>query len=246
MTWRPPQWQASTPQKVIITFPGQGAAPQYASAPGVNVTLPSVQTLYAFDAEIDIEHQQELERTQHPVQTGASISDHAFIKPAILRLEVGMSDAMDSYFNPSTWTGNPSKSVSAYDTMLALQYSRIPLTVTTRLRTYQNMVIDSLNPTDTVKSAHGLRARIVFGQILLANTTQPAVSARPQETNSTNLGVVNQQPPTASQVSQNGVPGGVVTSSLDGEQVSENTYNAAGAGNWSSVNTQNLSSLPAK
>lgn len=244
MTWRPTQWQTQAPQKVIITFPGQGQSAQYASAVGSNVTLPATQTLYAFDAEIMIEHQQELTRTKHPVQTGASISDHAYIEPAVLVLDVGMSDGMDAYFNPSTWTGSQSQSISAYQTMLALQYSRIPLSITTRLRTYQNMVIDSLNPTDTAKTAQGLRMRVVFGQIFLANISQPNVSARPQDTNSTNLGTVNPQPPTDAQVSQNMVPGGVVTSSLGGQEVSSTTYNSQGAGDWSSTNTNELSSLP--
>ena len=83
------------------------------------------------------------EATEHPVQTGASIADHAYIVPARLVLDIGMSDAMDAYFSPTTWSGSDSKSVAAYQTMLALQFSRIPLTITTKLRTYQNMVIDS-------------------------------------------------------------------------------------------------------
>jgi len=147
-TWRPPQWQTTSASKVLITFPGQGNAPQYSGTAGSNATLPATQTLYAFDAELEIEHQQELRRTEHPVQTGTSISDHAYIVPARLVLDVGMSDAMDAYYNPTTWSGSTSKSVSAYQTMLALQFSRIPLSITTRLRTYQNMVIEALTPQD--------------------------------------------------------------------------------------------------
>lgn len=235
MTWRPQQWQTQAPTKVIITFPGQGQTPQFGSIPGSNVTLPSGQTLYAFDAELQVEHQQELRRTEHPVQTGANISDHAYLVPARLVMEIGMSDAMDSYFRPSTWQGSKSKSVSAYQTMLALQFSRIPLSITTRLRTYQNMVIESLTPQDTFKTTAGLKMRVEFGQIFMASVSQTAVSARSQDTNTTNLGAVNPQPPTAAQQSQNSVA-----------PVFEETlsYNAIGAGDWSSVNTDNLNALP--
>lgn len=230
MVWRPAQWQTQAPQKVIITFPGQGTAPQYNTATGINVTLPNAQTLYAFDAEIGIEHQQELRRTEHPVQTGASIADHAYIVPARLIMDIGMSDAMDAYFNPSTWSGSGSKSVASYQTMLALQFSRIPITITTKLRTYQNMVIDSLAPQETLKTFAGLRMRIEFGQIFLAKVTQPTLSARPQDSNTTNLGSVNTQPPSPAQQSQNNVfeSATPVTPS-----------NAIGAGKYSSVNTNN-------
>ena len=237
MAWRPQQWQTQAPQKVLITFPGQGAAPQYASATGITVTLPTGQTLYAFDAEIQVEHQQQLRTTDHPVQTGASISDHAYLEPARLVLDVGMSDAMDAYFNPSTWQGTPSKSVSAYQTMLALQFSRIPLQITTRLRTYQNMVVEGLTPTDTYRQFSGLRMRVELRQIFLAQISQPTQSARPQETNQTNLGNVDTQPPSAAQQQQNNVPDSpVFTEVLQ--------YNAIGAGDWSSTNTQNLTTLP--
>lgn len=236
--YRPTQWQTQAPQKVIITFPGQGSTPQYGSVPGSGVTLPQGQTMYAFDAEITIEHEQQLRRTEHPVQTGASISDHAYIVPARLVLDVGMSDAMDAYFNPSTWSGSTSKSVSAYQTMLALQFSRIPLSITTRLRSYQNMIIESLTPQDTVKQFAGLRMRVEFGQIFVANVTQPTMSARSQDTGTTNLGTVSPQPPTAAQESQNNVSAGP-------EPPFTPFYNVLGAGDWSSVNIQNLSALPA-
>lgn len=230
--WRPQQWQTQAPQKVLITFPGQGSTPQYSSAVGSTVTLPNVQTIYAFDAEIQIEHEQQLRKTEHPVQTGASISDHAFLEPARLILDIGMSDAMDAYFNPSTWSGNSSKSVSAYQTMLAMQFSRIPLSITTRLRSYQNMVIESLTPTDTYKTANGLRMRVELGQIFLAIVSQSTVSARPQDTSTTNLGTVNTQPPSAAQQQLNAVA------------PTYHPWDSIGPGDWSSVNTQNLGSLP--
>lgn len=238
MSYRPQQWAAQAPQKVILTFPGQGTAPQYNSTSGPSVTLPATQTLYAFDAEIGIEHQQQIERTKHPVQTGASISDHAYIVPARLVMDVIMSDAVDAYFTPSTWSGSSSKSISAYMTMLALSFARIPLTITTRLRTYSNMIIEALTPQESNKTYAGLRMRIEFGQIFVADVTQVPVSARPQDSNTTNLGNINPQPPTAAQVSQNNI-----MDAPSADMVLQ--YNAIGGGDWSSNSLSNQVFLPA-
>lgn len=245
MPWRPPQWQSQAPQKVIITFPGLGQAPQYSQASGLSVTLPPGQTLYAFDAEIQIEHQQQLRKTEHPVQTGASITDHAYLEPARLILDVGMSDAMDAYFVPSTWTGAQSKSVAAYQTVLALQFARVPLTITTRLRTYLNMLIENPVANETHKTAHGLRMRIEFGQIFLASISVVTASARPNETNETGLATVTTTPPTAAQVSQYNVlaPGFAAGEAALASPVVPSS--AIGSGPWCSVNTNNLSNLPA-
>lgn len=231
--WRPPQWQ--DPATILITFPGQGNnAPQYSPLSGIGATLPTGLTNYVFDAVIAAEHDQEMVVTEHPVQSGASISDHAYLRPARLVLDIGMSDAMDAFFNPSTWTGAPTKSVSAYQTLLALQASRIPLTITTKLRTYYNMLITNPLARETYKTIAGLRAQISFQQIFMAQVTIPPASARPQDTNDTNLGQVTPQPPSQAQDTQNIVP------------PTYHPWNSIGAGDASSVNQQNLSSLPAK
>lgn len=235
-SYRPIQWSTPSPAKVIITFPGQPKAGQYSNASGSTVTLPTSQTLYAFDTEIEVEHEQQLRQTEHPVQTGASISDHAFVVPAHLILDIGMSDVMDSYYKPSTWQGSPSKSVSAYQTMLALQFSRIPFSITTRLRTYSNMIVRSLSPRDNARTIQGLRMRVEFAQIFIADIVTTPDSARPQDTNTTNLGTVNPQQPTATENSQNNVAGSSAPT------VPSTTI---GPGAWSSVNTNNLNSLPA-
>lgn len=244
--WRPPQWKAPQPQTIIITFPGLGPAPQYNQS-GSNIALPVGPASYVFDCVVTAQHDQQLTRTEHPVQTGASISDHAYIVPARLILDIGMSDAMASYYSPSTWTGAPSKSVSCYQTMVAMQYSRVPLLITTRLKTYNNMVIESIAPREDSKTFAGLRMSITFGQIFIADVMNPSISARPQDTDTTQIGTVNPQPTTAAQQQQNNIalaPGFAAGEAAEGE-TGPLQYNAIGAGNWSSVNTNNQSQLPA-
>lgn len=235
--FRPPQWQKEMPQRVLLTFPGQKQDAPYSGSTGSSPALPSTQTQYVFDAVLNAAHDQSLHATQHPVQTGASISDHAYILPATLVLEIGMSDAMDAFSSPSTWTGNASKSVSAFQTMVALRNARIPVSVTTRLFSYTNMLIRSVKAAENHKTFGGLRARIEFYQLFMATTLQTQNSARSQDTGNTELGTVTPQPATAAQQSQNGISG------LTGVPAVPSA--ALGAGGFSSVNVNNLSNLPA-
>jgi hypothetical protein len=143
--------------------------------------------IFVFDAVIKTEHQQRIEKTQHPIQTGANVSDHAYIMPARVELEIGMSDAMDSYV-PGSWSDNPSKSVSAYQTMVALAKARTPVTVTTRLAVYQNMLLTAISAPDNIETRFGLKASLVFEELFTGTITTQTVSARPDLTNSTSLG----------------------------------------------------------
>src|SRR6185312_8878860 len=120
-SWRPPQW--NQPALTSITIPAQPPDPV------TGLAVPSYT--FVFDAILRAEHSQELKHTEHPVQTGANITDHMYPMPARLVLEIGMSDAMDSY-SPGNWSGNPSKSVSAYETLLNFQNNKNLLTITTR------------------------------------------------------------------------------------------------------------------
>ena len=150
-------------------------------------------TTYVFDAILDVEHEQRLEKTHHPVQTGADVSSHAYLMPPSLVLNVLMSDVVESYTS-GNFTGNPSKSVSAYQTMLKIQASRQPLTITTRLRTYTNMLITSLPPREDSKTITGLRMRVSFEGIFTASTSTVPNSARSNDTALTGLGAVSPTP----------------------------------------------------
>jgi hypothetical protein len=148
-------------------------------------------TIYVFDAVFELEHTQDLQPTELPVQSGANITDHVFIKPARLTLEIGMSDVMSSY-TPGQWSGASSKSVNAYQILLQLSFTRTALTITTKLRTYTNCVITSIRARDNYKTINSLRAVITFQQIFnaLSGTNQNPVSSRNQDTQITQQGQV--------------------------------------------------------
>lgn len=111
-------------------------------------------TLY-FDALLHADHTSSVTPTQHPVQTGAAISDHAYVEPKEISLEVGMTDVV----------GGDGSSVQAYKVFLALMEKREPCTVVTRLATYSNMLLTSISSPDDYTTMYGLRCTLIFTEI---------------------------------------------------------------------------------
>jgi hypothetical protein len=187
--YRPLNW-ANQPQLYSMTCTLPAPTPSTGSNNNQSATTnPQTQspTTYYFDATLRVEHTQELVCTEHPVQVGPAIVDHAYLRPARVVLEVGMSDAMQS-FSSSQYTGGKSKSVSAYQTFKQIQSARVPITLSTRLDTYQNMVLEDVRGTEDSRTFRGFRGSLHFRQIISASVSQTTVSVRPDQTDSTNEG----------------------------------------------------------
>ena len=169
-TYRPAQW-SSEPILTYIKDPVDG-------------------TLYYFDAVIKIDHNRSLRTTDHPVQSGANITDHSFMMPARLSMEIGMSDSMTSY-QQGQWDGGSSRSVNAYLTLLNLQKGRLGMTVSTRLDSYENMVIEQIGSQDDYETKYGLKVTVIFKQIITAvvGGSLP-ISANPQASQQNKVGTV--------------------------------------------------------
>lgn len=158
-------------------------------------------TDYVFDAIIRAEHTNSRRITEHPVQTGANISDHSFRLPARVSLEIGMSDVMSSY-NLGQWEGeaNP-KSVTAFLKMREIQDSGQPVSLFTRLDWYYDMVIESIYAPDDHTTLFGLKATITFRQIITAAIAIKKFSVKANKTDVANLGAKNVAPPTTQETS---------------------------------------------
>lgn len=193
--WRPPEWSQPALTTISLTTSSSVTTSQVdnlTSGPQANQSAASSSSVtdtatYVFDAVTRVTHQLRTRLTEHPVQSGASISDHAFILPAVVSLEIVMSDAVDAY-SPGVFTSNASKSISASEMLDALQQGRQPLTLTTRLATYPNMLIESIDKPDTRETTYGLKATVVLKQIFTGTVTAQAVSSRPQTTDETSIG----------------------------------------------------------
>lgn len=193
--WTPPQY--SQPAVTTITVPAVNQ-----NTAGVT---DSPQVDYVFDATFRVIHRRVLRKTSHPVLTGANISDHAYIEPARVTLEIGMSDAMASYSD--VWQGASTKSISAWQQMIQLQDSKTLLTLTTRLETYFNMLIVEASANDDYKTSRSLKATFTLEELLSASVTSVSTnSALPQVSDTTNNGIVQSTAPNPSQLSQNQIP----------------------------------------
>jgi hypothetical protein len=205
--------------------------------PGTSAAQAS--TNYFFDAVFRVEHDAELRYTQHPVQTGAAICDHAYLMPSKVTLEIGMSDVMDSFVSDQ-YSGDASKSVAAYQKFRDIQKACLPITVTTRLYTYSNMLIAFIRTTDDRTTRFGLKAAITFAQIIpakiSATTVSVPASARPQDTVESPASQKLGDPPSQAVTENNQVPRPALyeTSTTGPLNVGEIGNNVPGAGNWSS------------
>lgn len=141
-----------------------------------------------FDAVFKSEHTSQLKITDHPVQTGASLTDYAYLQPETLIMDIGMTDVAQSIIY-GQFTGK-SRSVSAFQILQELQAQRIPLQVTTRLKVYQNMLIETIVSPDDYKTSSALKATVTLREIQFANVQTVKISAKPNSTNTTNRGTV--------------------------------------------------------
>lgn len=141
---------------------------------------------YFFDAVFSVDTEHSLTVTQHPVQTGANISDHAFVNPIRMTMQVGVSDAMAYRVGADYGGDGGTKSVQAYRLLCKLQELRTPMQVVTRLNTYQNMLIESIDVSDDVSTLCALKATVNLVQVLVVNVGTEKVSARKWTTGAQN------------------------------------------------------------
>lgn len=140
-----------------------------------------------FDAFLRVDHTRTLRITEHPVQTGASVTDHAFLEPATLTIEVGMSDVAESLIE-GQFSGGWSRSSTAFKVLTELQANRMPLQVLTKLGIYKNMLIESISAPDDYLTLFGMKSTVTMKELLVARVTTVKLSKRPNTTDKTNRG----------------------------------------------------------
>lgn len=124
-----------------------------------------------FTATITIEESatDDLEITQHPVQDGAAITDHAYMQPAKLNIHAQWQDTSDTPLD------------ELYTKLRDLQASKVPMDVVTGKRIYKNMLIKTLAET-TNKDTNGLlNITATLQQIIITAVTVVTVPARAKQ-----------------------------------------------------------------
>ena len=120
----------------------------------INTMLQTSMGDFYFDAVLKTEHNATMMITEHPVQTGAPIADHAYLEPEEITCEIGMTDV-----------NGDGMSVQMYQQLRELMGRREPFTLVTRLHSYENMLISALSVPDDYTTMFALKASIVFKQI---------------------------------------------------------------------------------
>lgn len=138
-----------------------------------------------FSAYVTFEetHEDELMMTEHPVETGAKITDHSYKLPPKVTIKCGWSNSptstnvLGSLLGAITGTiggisailgGNSKSQVKdTYLKLVALQESRVPFDVLTGKRAYTNMLIRSLRVDTDKNSENALIVTATLQQIIL-------------------------------------------------------------------------------
>lgn len=109
-----------------------------------------------------------LEITQHPVQQGASITDHAYNLPATVSLSV-------------LFSADTAPLAETYLKLRLLQSSRVPFTLVTGKRTYRNMLIKSLAQTNDATTENVLSIRMDLQEVFITALQVVSVPERSQQ-----------------------------------------------------------------
>lgn len=160
-----------------------------------SVLIKPKRAIGPFTAYVTIkeQHQDELQITDHPLEKGAMITDHAFLRPAEVTIECSWSNSpstpglIDGVVGglrstvtgiQSALSGNSASQVKdIYDKLLALQGGAVPFDVFTGKRKYTSMLIRALSVVTDKTTENALAVTVICRQVFIVDTRTLSVSA---------------------------------------------------------------------
>lgn len=131
-----------------------------------------------------------VQTTEHPVQLGAAITDHAYKRPAEVVIRCGWSnstlDALLGNAKFAQFDGEMSASdyvSGVYSQLLALQNARVRFDITTSKRHYTDMLITGLQVTTDQATSNVLMVTATCRQIIIVNTQATTLPPRENQAN---------------------------------------------------------------
>ena len=134
---------------------------------------------YFFDGFMSVSHERKLTITQNPVETGASVVDHAYVNPTTVTMKIMMSDVHQSII-PGQFSDLTFRHTSAWAILKQIQESRIPVDIFTKLGYYKNMLIESISAEDTKETFRALDATVTLVEIPVARVKTVKISKASQ------------------------------------------------------------------
>lgn len=134
-----------------------------------------------FDVVIEENHEDNLEITEHPVEQGAEVNDHAYKKAMSVTLYAGISNAGQT----------DHRAVEFYEKILELQAKRKPFDIITGKRQYENMLIEGLTETTDLNTENALLLTIHCREVNIVETQTTGVPPRSRHKNGAKTGDVS-------------------------------------------------------
>lgn len=119
------------------------------------------------DCILSEKHTAEVEITGNPIEIGAEVNDHAYVKPKQVVLEVADSSA-----------------ALVYNVLLRFQETRIPFYLVTGLTVYKDMLIQAIDATRDKDMSRVLRATVTCRQVIIVSTASVPASQGSKPTSS--------------------------------------------------------------
>lgn len=139
-------------------------------------------------------HSDTLEITEHPVEIGAAVADHAYKRPSEVVMEVGFAGGgslLDFVDTSSIGLSLGLSPQETYQELLNLQSSRIPFDVVTGKRLYSNMLMRALEVNTDRTSENVLSAVITLREVLITQTQQVTVADKSDMKDGTSTSAVS-------------------------------------------------------
>lgn len=145
---------------------------------------------YFFDGFMTVAVNSELQVTSNPVETGASVVDHAYVKPQEITMTIRMSDCLQSLVS-GQFTGGWSRSINAYNVLKKIQQDRIPVAVLCRLGLFNNMLLTKITANDDSETYRALNCDVTLIEIPIARVKTVQISSASQTTINSEMGKLN-------------------------------------------------------
>ena len=133
-----------------------------------------------FAVVVEEQHEDRLTITEHPVEQGAKINDHAYVMPAALTISAGVSD-----------TAGEGKAREMYDRLLELMRKREPVSIVTGKRLYDNMLVEGVSCTTDKNTEKALLVTANCREVIIVRTQTASVPPRSRHKNAAKTGGVS-------------------------------------------------------
>lgn len=119
------------------------------------------------DVVLKEQHGSKLSITKNAIETGAKVTDHAYVENKTLSMEIGAADA-----------------VATYNALVRFQESRVPFTYVSGLFVYKNLLIAEIDVERDSKHGRVLKGTVSLEEIRIVETARAASDNKDKDKNS--------------------------------------------------------------